>query len=607
MTDNNPQDTFDAPTTSYPDPIEHGFSGQVVINDTDLDATFENAPKDKKVPDGSVYQAARVAWYKSGAEPGETAILSTTYTPDWLDTQDDYAVVMKSSKWLAGTINEGKYNPVYKYDITLRRTDITGEVDFDSAPLHSLSCKIQPQYDHLVQAEDHSPLPTPYGEGSKVDIQTTWVSHPQQAADRARDMLHHALPYSFDTDRVEPASRRLWKTEAHLRFLKEKESDVVHVLRQTQDLIPHRGGDMDTTGTTQDGSWLKCKISTEDWNRLGFPNIDYPILLKVYYPSDPESAPEPLNHPKIEAALAGNPNNKKPHWDEWDDIQNALKTIVCQHLTDANVSPDQLVADDILDPSKRGTHEWEHINERRQWLRDHYQSLTPEVYYQAQKPRTDLSYDILNVVASEGSTTYEELENKTGAARSTIREHVRRLEVECGGEAPGILKRTQSVQTHITLAADALRETVEDVTDEVKPDDTAEARAQRAEERRQQRAQQTPVAPSGNSSTQQPAASSGGASASSSGSFAPAGTPSGGSSTPSKVTGSSTEPDDLPGFNKATDVASATEVWDTPHALGLPLDTIRRALDSNILTESDIKVRTDKLHIDPPAAPNAAD
>lgn len=475
-----------------PQPARHGGAGMFVLNDYDTSA--DRVPFDagdgRNIPDGSLYQHARAAAYALDGDrvhdpvkDKDRIVLSRDYDVDGVP----HAVVMTDSRWRAGKGEGDDYRPWWKYDVTLWPAR-DGEVQWDRTPLEALSLKIQPQVHGLVKSNG-DPLRLPYGAGTLVHVQTTWVDRPQQLLERARDLVSEVFDYEIDEGDLHPESKRFWKAEGHHRFDGDLCDDVVHTIRQSTDLLARHAADVDDSARHEDNRWLEAKVTTRDWDRLGFPQLDLPILLKVYYTENPDRTPYPMDQPKIEAALEGNPNDTKPHWDEWDAVMQALDEIVLSHLRWAGVGAEDLIADEKSDGPAADPTTWQHPEGRRFWLKQHYESLVPDLYREATKPNTQLVYDILDCVRRHGTVTYEQLMNETGGAYRTIREHVTRL-CELGGDEPGILTKVQDACTFVSFSSRYFEDGAEEALDQVNPDDTPQEREERAEERRERRREQ---------------------------------------------------------------------------------------------------------------------
>ncbi|GAB3676896.1 DUF7845 domain-containing protein [Halopiger thermotolerans] len=480
---------------TYPTPPGHGGGGKFVLNDAHRSA--ESVPFDagenRKIPDGSLYQHARAAYYAhedeivTDHEGKERIVLSRDYVVDGVP----HAVTLTDSRWRGGRGQGSNYRPFYKYDVTLKPLDSDGNVEWSRTPLNALSLKIQPQYEGMVDS-DGDPVNLPYGTGTLVHVQTTWVEHPEVLADRAADLVAHVFDYELEELEINEESKGFWKAETHVRCDDAKTDDLVHTVRQSADLLAEHAADVETQGLASDGDWLEAKITTRDWHQLGFPQLDANILLKVYYTDNPKAVEYPFDQPKIEAALLGNPNGDNYHWDEWDNIMRALREIVLSHLVWADIGVTDLVADDVFEGPTADPYTWQHPEGRRWWLKQHYESLVPELYREVTKPNTQLVYDILDTVRRHGTVSYQTLMDETGAAYRTVREHVSRLSYpgdDPESDEPGILKKVQGVQTWVAFSSRFFEDAADDALDEVHPDDTPEQKSERADERREERQQ----------------------------------------------------------------------------------------------------------------------
>lgn len=475
-----------------------------MLNDTDLSAEMLFSKFDindyRTFRDGSLYQHCRAAWYEladaliENNQGKQYAILDRDYEYPGGDDDEQYAITLRSSRWKAGTGEGDDYSPWYKYDLTVQKVTDNGHIQWDSTPTQSLSLKVHPQYDDLVYP-DGSDLIPPHGDGSYISVQSTWVDETEQLVERAAHLVGHAFGYELSHDDIVTESLGFDKAEVHHRFNASRESDVVQTLKQSGDLLAKHAAEVETWGIYENDRWMKAKIRTSEWEKLGFPDLDAPILIKCYYPDNPERLDYPMNQPKLEVALDGKETvyengrhtQKMIPWDRWEEVMVVLEEILLAHLEWADVGTDDLVADDYCDGPSAERVEFQHPDGRRSWLRKHYESLMPELYREATKNNTDLIYDILDVVRQQGRVTYETLVEETGGAYRTVREHVRRLETETGGDKPGILKRIPDAVTFVTFSSRYMEEIGEGALDEIKPGNTIEDRKERANERRERR------------------------------------------------------------------------------------------------------------------------
>lgn len=471
-------------------PVDHNYTGTFTLADADTEPPAD-APEYSTVPDGSLYQRCRVAFItasddqKEEIDGKERVVLARDYVPNWLPGDQRFAVTLTSSNWQAGTGKGDDYTPFYKYDLKLWNVDHEGEITNDDL-LHSLTAKIQPQYENLVYA-DGTDFNLPFGEGTHVRVSTTWAENAESAFTRTHDMIRVALDHSIDYSDIYDGSRSSDRQEAHVRFHKRKAQDLKHALQQSADLIPHKSGSVNNLdGNARKGNWELFRFQSSDWSLIGGRDTgSVEIGIKIYFTDDPENASGFYQHPKCEAWLADTKNGRVS-WDDYDAMQRVLQELVISHLEHAGVREEHLIADDQFKPAERPTVQMEYSNERREWLRDHYQSLEPAVYHESMRDQTALPYDILHYLVQHGTADYDELAEATGAARRTIREHVRRLEQDVGGASPGIVQRIRSSTTVVTFAQEMWK-VAKDAVDKVRPDDTPEQRDERKEERERDR------------------------------------------------------------------------------------------------------------------------
>jgi len=343
-----PMDGLEYQRITRTKPIDHNVTGTFVLKDTETEPPAD-APEYSNVPDGSLYQRARVAFLNADEDPElenpKKRVLSREYVPSWLEGDERFAVVLTSSDFVAGTGKGEDYSPFYKYDVTLRRVDPYGEI-LNENPLHSLTVKIQPNYEDLVYP-DGNDYSIPYGEGSFVRVSSTWLEDAGELFTRAQDMLEHALGHRIEADEIateddatadesETPSTTLQRQEAHVRFHKMKADDVKHALQQSADLIPHKEGSVSNLdGDANNGTWELFRFQSSDWDLLGHRDTGkVEIGVKIYFTHDPENSHGPFQHPKIEAWLADT-KKESVTWSEYEDMQRVLCELVVEHLVHA--------------------------------------------------------------------------------------------------------------------------------------------------------------------------------------------------------------------------------------------------------------------------------
>lgn len=420
------EDTAEVTRTA---PISHGAGVSWVLDD-DLD----------------LYDELRAMWREEVGEPD--GAIRVDYSPSFLPDSGDYVLEFYSSGWKAGRDGGHGWSRWYKYHLTLRRKTepVDGEPHYVK-PATSLNVVVEPQREGLTY-EDGNELHLPYGEGSRISVQTTYVERGSRAVNRGLEALEDALDaVDHDADlaaagKIKRPSCRIWKAETYLRFDVDQKHRVVRCIDNSEDLVDVGGGaEISTYKERQREGWLEARVTTDRWTRLGFDplEVDPPDdaiaddpdrldrELKVYQAQDWHERPrdDPLHHPKIEASLDGGQRN--PHLDEWDDVMARLRELVVGHLEWAGVDDDELVADDYLDPEIQPRLTYDHPEGRREDLRRYYNRFETVIWSECLKAQTTAPYDILSVLVERNGATYDELEAATGFSRSNLQYHVGRL------------------------------------------------------------------------------------------------------------------------------------------------------------------------------------
>lgn len=407
--------------------ITHGCRVSVVLDD-DLD----------------LYDHLRDLWRDRVGEAGGKAVVDAD--PDFLPS-GNYKWVFRSSGWKAGAKNgAGEWRQWYKYKITLRREEVRedGETVLVKPPT-SCNIEVQPQDDRL-EYEDGNDYTLPYGEGSRLRIQTTYAERSGQVIDRLFGSLSSALtrldgdPDLADLGAMKRESARITKLETYIRFDIDQKHRAKRTLDKSENLIDVGGAaEVQAWKEREKAGWLEARLVSDRWDRLGFEPLEVEVTddgekkekrvhreLKVYQISDwsERSEDDPLRHPKIEASLNKGPN---PHISKWDEALASLRELVLSHLEWAGVGDGDLVGDDYFKPDTQPTVEVAHPDGRREDLRRFYSRFEAVVWSESLKYQTDAVYDILGVIAENYGATYDRLEVETGYSRSNLEYHVGRL------------------------------------------------------------------------------------------------------------------------------------------------------------------------------------
>lgn len=478
----------------FTSPLTHGVGINYVLDD-------QNA----------AYDALLEKWRHEDRDPGEKVELVQD-ADEALGLEDDlpdgdYVLLWFSSGWFGG-----EWDPVaedwtqfYKHHLQLRRRTYTESGTFDSyaKPPISLALTVEPQKRGLVYepdttgdtAPDPDPIELPFGEGTRLKVQTTYCEDSHVPVARSLKALRRAVGGRVDADAVSPDaikndSQRLWKAEVHVRFNIDRKHGVIRCLDKSEKLVDVGGASqMKTKGYRQEEGWVEKRIRSDRFDHLGFEETDYEEALKVYQAKDWANKPRShyARHPKLEAYISSSSGEGAPHLSEWDDVMDRLRELLCSHAEWAGLEEDDLVGDDFFEPQKRPTFAWDHPEGRREDLANYYNRFETILWSEALHRQTDAVYDLLQVIVENRGATYDMLQEEVGLARSTLQSHVSEL------SQIGLL-RTVGNPCVIDFDCGALFETAEEALDRIATrfgEETLAAarlgREERAEERRQRR------------------------------------------------------------------------------------------------------------------------
>lgn len=400
----------------------------------------------------ALYDELRELWRDLDVEAGDSVTIEAD--PDFLPN-GDYVWIFKSSGYKAGAENaHGNWKQWYKYHVMLRRVDERAEdgtIEELRKPATSLNLIVEPQkqgmtYDPSNNGGQLNEVDLPYGEGSRILAQTTYVERGSRVIERAHDALADVLQRRDAADLVNAPelkrdSCRIWKLEAYIRFDIDSKHAFIRTLDKSEKLIDVGGAsEIQTHKERQSEGWLEAKTSSDRWDRLGFDPLTTTVEkqdgsqeeavvkeeIKVYQTQDWHERPksDPFHHPKAEASLTGARN---PHLSEWQDALEHLRTILLSHAEWAGVDDSDLVADDYFNPEIQQTTTIEHPEGRREDLARYYDRFETEILSECLKRQTTAAYDILSVIAERHGATYDELEAATGFSRSNLDYHVSRM------------------------------------------------------------------------------------------------------------------------------------------------------------------------------------
>jgi len=476
-------------------PISHGAGISTVLDD-----------------DNAVYDALKQLWRDEVGEPGKKVHIAEADID--YNGPGEYVWVFFSSGYKAGDTNQyGNWKQWYKYHAMLRRVerDEFGNVDDVRKPPTSVHVVVEPQKQGMTYDPDDNDgkeveVDLPFGEGTRVQVQTTYVERPSQPVRRALDALSDVLEvdgkdHLVDAGQIKRPSCRIWKLEAYLRFDIDKKHALVREIDKSENLIDVGGGsEIETWRQRQSEGWLESRVTSDRWNHLGFTQatttvvedgeetqVPYERELKVYQANEWYEKPRShfAHHPKVEASLAGGRN---PHIDEWHDVQERLRELVVGHCEWAGITDDDLVSDDYFKPESQPTGEFDHPEGRREDLRKYYNRFEAVVYSECLKwDKNRAAYDILSVLVENYGATYDVLAAETGYSRSNLQYHVGKM-VDLG------LLETQGNPAVICFKSQTLfeiiQETVEDIASVFGEETLGKRRLERekrADEREQKR------------------------------------------------------------------------------------------------------------------------
>lgn len=444
----------------FPVPIVHGVGASFNYDET------------------GVYDAVRELWYEAvgspEAEGDDGERVGTVELPSM--PGGPYVVLLSSSRWKAGEGEGDDYTAWYKYHLTLRE-ERDGRL---RKPPVSLSLTVVPQVEGLVY-RDGSEVSLPYGEGTKIGVQTTYVDGAYQPVFRTDELLTGLLDESPGTWTGESA--RLTKCEAHARFHRERKNAVVESIDRSKGLIAWGGNaEVDAWQRRKSAGWLESRLRSDRWDLLGFDPVEYTTQLKCYQTGDwPDRSPDdPLHHPKLEAEYQRGDADAHPPLDEFDRVVDELREKVVQQARWAGVDRGDLIADEFFDGSDAPIGEFVDRQGRREDLESRYDDLELPTLREVTKERTKAPYDILAVLLEEAGATYGRLEDETGLSRRSLRRHAGRL------EDLGLIERIGN-PTVVVFAAPYVEETVREVIERVAPDTVARDRLDREDRARERR------------------------------------------------------------------------------------------------------------------------
>ena len=396
-------------TFEFPEPVTHGAG--ITFHYDDL----------------GLYDQHRDLWRSDVGDPAEQPITIAEYQPEFITRSGDFALRFRSSNWKAGKEGANGWRRWYKYHLTLRER-VTDDRDQEhwNTPAASLNITIEPQATGLTY-KDGNELTLPFGEGTRVIVQTTYPNSPEDVLRRTNRALSEVFDY--DSDAYDPELGRITKLEAYVRFDESLMNSVIECTENSKRLIAYGGGGLNARQDRMEEGYIEALLKTDRWDALGFENVGYSELVKVYRIGNWINRPssDPLRHPKLEAAYNGG-ETSHPRLSEWDDVITRLQHNVAQHAQWTGLKPEDLVADPYYLGEHAPVGEYPALDGRRVQLRQYYETLRDPIIAEVRNERTQSPFDVLSIMLEESGATYDELERLTGLSRSMVRKHVARFE-----------------------------------------------------------------------------------------------------------------------------------------------------------------------------------
>lgn len=446
---------------TLPRPCNHGTKGMFLI---------------REHPSNSLYQ--QVEYMASSFDSDKDIILASDYQEPFLYDNEPHYVLLTESNWKAGWYRGEHYQPLKKFSLRVRPEGEDGTPQ-DGRPPVSLVVTIIPQVPCLFEDGDiFTPI---YGIGTKVKVDSTGVEHPEELIDRAATLLTHLFNYQIDRDTIPEQSKLIQRMEAYHRFHSSEVNQVVGTLRDSEELIGAGRGKTESHGSHGTTDWIEYKLESYRFDVLGFRSGDHGVNLKVYNVKNPNTAPPPLCHPKIEAAFKRDKREPLPKFSEWDSIMANLRAIVQSHLQWSGLKEDHLIPDGLYYGPDAEPFEWQHPTNRHEELRELYSKLAPEIQKEAIQDRRMSTYDALQCIINNEGASYKQLQKYTGLSYSSVQRIARKLEEK------GFVKRIPGAITLVAMRARNLREKAREVLKSAFPGDGEEDRKERAGKRRRQR------------------------------------------------------------------------------------------------------------------------
>jgi len=438
----------------FPEPVTHQVDGAFVVSSL------------------SLYEAVSSLFDQRSEEDSNSVKLTNNYNPAFVEGMDSFGVTLKASDWLAGRFSdEGEYNPASKYSLRLSTTG-------DAQPAKKavkLAVTLEPQ-DPSLMRKNGNPFSCPYGKGTRVRVQTSYVSCSEDLRNRAYELLRKMLDCDPASDDIVEESKRVWRLESYVRVNKSRKEHLKTAIDITEYFLPG-------AGSPETPEKLLRDIESYLWSDLGFwHSEDRKIRLKLYDSKLGEDAPGIFGHPKLEAILQ-KCDGEKPHWREFESILSTLREIVVAHCIAAGITPDELFADSFYKGSKAQTKTWEVPNIREKRLRRTLIGRVNKLHRLINYGRRETAFDVLDAISQSeiSGVEYKDIVEETGLSKSSIRKYIKRF-----SDNDICYKRGNPIV--VQFQSKAVWKIFQLLAEDIRPDlpDTREKRAERRRRRREE-------------------------------------------------------------------------------------------------------------------------
>jgi hypothetical protein len=225
----------------FPEPVVHEVEGAFVVSSLDP------------------YEAVSNLFDRYSEEGSNSVELTTDYSPTFVEDMSSFGVTLKTSNWLAGTFSEeGDYNPANKYSLRLTAPEDT----LSAKKAVKLAITIEPQ-DPGLKRQNGNSFNCPYGEGTRIRVQTSYISGPEELKNRSAELLQKVLGYDLASDNIIPESKQIWRLESYVRVNKGRKEHLKTAIDITDYFLP--GAEI--PNSTEE---LIRDIESYRWSDLGF-------------------------------------------------------------------------------------------------------------------------------------------------------------------------------------------------------------------------------------------------------------------------------------------------------------------------------------------------